>query len=61
MIEPGLTPLGKALLRVEQVLAEATDFDNLDSVLREIRREDKPIQFVRGYAGAWRIHWEGRR
>jgi len=54
MSKPGLTPLGEALIRIENVLDEATEPDTLLSILKEIRKvEVGQTEFVpEGTAGA---------
>jgi len=50
-----LTPLGEALYRVNEILEEATKYENLLDILKEIRKvELGEHEFVTGYAGAWR-------
>jgi len=50
-----LTPLGEALYRVNEILEEATKYENLLDILKEIRSaETCQFEWVPGYAGAWR-------
>ena len=51
----GLTPLGRALIHIEQVLVEGNKPENFEDILNQIRKvETSQSKWVRGYAGAWR-------
>ena len=52
-VEPGDTPFGTALRKVNQILDEATEPDTLLEILTKIRKEETyQFEFVPGYAGA---------
>ena len=60
MDKVGLTPLGRALVHIEQVLVEGNKPENynsieLENILKEIREvETGQSEWVPGYAGTWR-------